>query len=245
MPDDQPMMTSTPLPTSPSVVEPIEQSAAAPKRRPFVRRAWGPLFEARTWKETVALLVALPLGTVWFTALVTGLSLSAGLMITIVGLPLLLLVLLLGRAIAAVERGVAGALLDLDVEPFAPLRTDGSAWARLGQALSDPPSWKGVGYGVLALPFGIATFTTTVVLWSVAAGMATFPITQLWMSGQDDVPVDLEPFVEGWGRVGSTAAIGVAGLALLAVTPRGIHALASVQRRVVTTLASAGARREA
>jgi hypothetical protein len=69
-----------------------------------------------------------------------------------------------------------------------------------------------------------------VVLWSVSAAMTTFPVYQAWMSNSGDVPDRLAPFVQGWGRVGATAAVGLVGLGLLALTPRLVHWLADTQR---------------
>jgi hypothetical protein len=207
--------------------------------RSTLRRWYGPLFHARTWKETAALLLALPIGIVWFTVAVTGLAVSASLLITLVGLPLLLLVLAFGRSVGAVERAGAKALLDLDLDPFPPLEHGPTLWATVRSRLSDGPSWKGLAYSVVSLPIGIVTFTAAVVVWAVTAGMVAFPLYQFWMSDTDDVPDALSAFVEGWGRVASVAAIAVIGLALLALAPRIIHGLTQIQRKIFRSWLSA------
>ena len=208
--------------------------------RAAVRRWFGPLLHATTWKETAALLLALPTGVVWFTVATTGLSVAAGLLITVVGLPLLLLVLRVGRLVAAAERVIARRLLDLELAPPPPVRTSGPLWTRVRSASADRPSWKGLAYAVVSLPVGIVSFTITVVLWAVTVAMVSFPATQVLMSGTDDVPDALSSLVHGWGRVGASTAIGVVGLALVAVTPRLVHHLADVQRRLLRGMLSGG-----
>jgi len=54
-------------------------------------------FRARVWKETLYLLLDLPVGVVGFTLVVTGLSLAFGLLITLLGIPVLAATLLLAR----------------------------------------------------------------------------------------------------------------------------------------------------
>src|SRR6476659_4528690 len=77
---------------------------ASPRRAGNTVVGWyRPLVRARTWKESTALLLGLPFGIAWFTILVTGLSVSAGLLITLVGIPLLVLTVAFGRVIGIVE----------------------------------------------------------------------------------------------------------------------------------------------
>ena len=207
--------------------------AASAQRGGVVRRCYRPLVHARTWKETASLLVALPIGTLWFSVVVTGLSLSAGLLVTLVGLPLLVGVVVGGRVIGAVERSLARTLLDTDLPAPAPVDRAGSVWARGRRMLRDGPGWRGLAYGVLALPLGILTFTAAVVTWTVAGALAAFPVYAAFIGSADldDVPEVFEPFVHGWGRVGSTVGLAVVGVLLLAVAPRIIHRLAAAQRR--------------
>jgi hypothetical protein len=209
---------------------------AVPARRGGVLRRWyGPLAQPRTWKETASLLVALPVGTLWFSIVVTGLSLSAGLLITLVGLPLLVAVVAGGRVIGRVERAMARPLLHIDLPAPTPIDRTGSVWVRGRRTLRDGPGWRGLAFGLLALPVGVLTFTAAVVTWTVAGALAAFPVYGAFISGADlDVPEVLDPFVHGWGRVGSTIGVTIAGVLLLALAPRIIHRLADCQRRFVS-----------
>jgi hypothetical protein len=200
-----------------------------------LRRWYRPLVAARTWKETASLLVALPIGAFWATAVITGLSVSVGLLVTLLGLPLLVAVIAFGRVIGATERSMARVLLDTDVTAPAAVDRTGSVWARGRRMMRDGPGWRGLAYGALALPVGVLTFTAAVVTWTVAGALAAFPVYGAFISGSDldDVPEVLEPLVYGWGRVGATIGIAAVGVLLLALAPRIIHRLADLRRRVV------------
>ena len=72
------------------------------------------------------------LGTAYFTALVVLLSLAAGLLVTLLGIPLLILTLLAARGIGHLERARARALLG--VETPAPSGHRAGLWPRLRDA---------------------------------------------------------------------------------------------------------------
>ncbi len=72
----------------------------------------GPYAELRTWRAFAYLLLGLPLGIIEFTFIVTGMSLGIGMIITIVGIPILIGVLYLARGLATMERELASSLLD-------------------------------------------------------------------------------------------------------------------------------------
>ena len=63
-----------------------------------LKRLFGVVTNPQSYLNIVYLLLAFPLGTFYFVFLVTGLSLGAGLSITLLGIPLLGLVLEIGRA---------------------------------------------------------------------------------------------------------------------------------------------------
>ncbi len=96
-----------------------------------------PLVQARTWKETLHLLIDLPLGIAWFTIIVTGIALGAGLIpLMLIGLVVLFLTLQFVRVVSAIERARAKALLDADIaNPFLPIgEIDGLVATNQGRA---------------------------------------------------------------------------------------------------------------
>ena len=142
-----------------------------------VARALRAPFEARTWRETFHLLFNLPVGIVTFTLIVTGLATGLGMLITLVGIPILFVTMYVSRWMASVERARAKLFLHVDVP--APYRADPAPdkWWRVHVArFTDPATWVEVGYHLLMLPVGIFTFTVTVVFWSVGLSLLTFPL---------------------------------------------------------------------
>ncbi len=200
---------------------------------------YGPLATARPWKRSVHLLLDLPLGIVWFTWAVTLLVTGGGLLITLVGIPLLAFTVMSGRWIASVERARSRALLDDDPPAPAPLVHEPGAWPWTKAALTDRAGWKALGYGLVMLPWGVLTFTVTVTVWSLALGLVALP-TFDW--ALPDGAFDWGSYrLTGPGLVGAYVGCFVLGLALLAATPRIVAGLAEVDRRLVRLLLSRNA----
>ncbi|MEU6492951.1 sensor domain-containing protein [Streptomyces sp. NPDC046984] len=139
------------------------------ERPPPARMALG----GHTWREIAHLLANLPVSLVGFTYVVTVLSTGVGMTATVIGLPLLALGLLGARQLGKLERARARALLGVRVEEPSPLplRRGGGTLQRMWLALKDPVGWRTVLYEFIRLPWGIATFTVTLVslfvLWPV------------------------------------------------------------------------------
>jgi hypothetical protein len=143
---------------------------------PAWRVALRPLITARGWTSLTHHLLGLPLGTAYFIWLVTGLSTGLGLAITIVGLPLLTLVLAATRPLLVFERGLANALLGSDLPPVA-VAPQAEGWlGRLKAYWTDGTTWRGVGYLLARFPIGTATFVVAVTAYSVALWCLAAPL---------------------------------------------------------------------
>jgi signal transduction histidine kinase len=197
----------------------------------WLRRAAQPLLRWRTYTETLYQLLNLPIGIALFTAFVVLLSVSAGLAITLIGIPLLLLTIAAGRVVGIVERGRARLLLGANYRGKPWPRFQGSWWQKFKTAISDLPGWGGIGYGLLMLPWGIATFVSTVVLWSVGIGGITSPIW-VWTS---DIQIDGTDVNGGWRALLMVGAV-VGGALVLLATPWVIRGIATADRWLVRTL---------
>src|SRR5215212_7388691 len=158
---------------------PPPPTTASKSSSPVIRALRAP-FEARTWKETIYLLLNMPLGIVTFTVIVTGVSLGFGLLITLIGIPILIALLYVSRAMGWFERGRAAVLLDAEVPtPYRADPVDVPWWrVQLGRA-KDPATWAELGYHLLLLPIGVVTFTIVVTLWSLALGFLVAPLVGL------------------------------------------------------------------
>jgi hypothetical protein len=137
-----------------------------------------PYRELHTYRVGGYLLLGLPLGIVEFVAVVTGLSVGFGLLITLLGMPVLVLTLLGARATAAFERELARALLDAPMPRHQPRldRSTGFFWRRLVALVTDRDTWSSVAFLLLRLPLGILDFTVVVTLVSLALGGFAQPI---------------------------------------------------------------------
>ena len=167
------------------------------------------------------LVLGLPLGIVTFTVAVTGLSLGAGLAITLAGLPVLLVTLLAVRALAALERTRAGWLLGVPIQGRERQLT-GSLWERTRAILSDPASWRDTLWSLVLLPVGIAGFTLAVTLWATALGFLTSP-AWYWALPSDDETI---PLLDSTS-LGYSVLRVLIGLALLPTTAVACRALAA------------------
>ncbi|MET8410728.1 sensor domain-containing protein [Streptomyces sp. NPDC005195] len=137
-------------------------------RLPSPRLALG----RRTWQEIAHLLANLPVSIFGFVYVVTMVSTGSALAVTVVGLPLLAGGLLGARQLGKLERARARALLGLRIDEPSPLpvrRTGFFSW--LWSSLKDPVGWRTVLYDLIRLPWGVLTFTVTLVslfvLWPV------------------------------------------------------------------------------
>src|SRR3954447_3860829 len=100
------------------------------------------LRDARTYKRLAYIVVALPLATLYFSVLVTGLSAGVGAAVTLLGIPVLIATMFAWRWMAALERALARSLLGEDLPPpYRPLPPTGW-WRRLRVRLADPATWK-------------------------------------------------------------------------------------------------------
>jgi hypothetical protein len=144
-----------------------------------LRRFLGVVARPDSYRNIAFLLIGLPLGTVWFTVLITGVSVALSmLVVALIGIPMLLGLWYVTRAFANVERGVAKSLLGRQLSRSsmnAPHR--GNLWVRLRSMSRDRERWRELGYVILRFPIGVATFTAAVTALATPLMVAYAPIT--------------------------------------------------------------------
>ncbi len=122
-------------------------------------------YERGTWKEVAHLLGNFPMGLIGFVYVVVMVVLGVGLSVTVVGLPLLATGLLGARQLGKAERARARALLGVRIEEPTPIPASpskhGGFFPWLWTSLRDPVAWRNVLYEFVRLPWGILTFTVT------------------------------------------------------------------------------------
>ncbi len=187
--------------------EVVVNRALRPPRQPrpasALARFFGVAVDPRAWAAMFYMLLALPTGIFYFTWAVTGVSLSFGLMLLIIGLPLTVLFLATVRALSLVEGRIVEVMLGerMPRRPTYPPRHQ-PLLERVKQLFADPRTWGTLFYMVIMLPLGIFYFTLLVTCVSVGLGLALNPIVYLFsgiglININDDVwmaPLWLQPF---------------------------------------------------
>ena len=225
--------------------------AASPSPNPVVRALRAP-FELRSWKETIHLLLNMPIGIATFTIIVTGFALGFGLLITLIGIPILFALLYVSRAMGAFERVRAALLLDAEVpRPYRPDPPRDTWWrVHLGRA-TDPATWIEMAYHLLLLPIGAITFAIVVTFWSLGLLLFFVPILGWSVPGGVEV-VDAwvmitltdSPNTITLGTPGSDyswvidapwefAIVALIGVGILFLTPWVIRGVATANRALV------------
>ena len=153
------------------------RAPASPKRKSLLGQFFGVAVDPRTYGALFYMLLSLATGVIYFTVVTTGISLSLGLLILIIGIPLLVLFLGLIRVLSLVEGRIVEVLLG-ERMPRRPLYTQrGKGWLeRIKEMFTDGRTWTAMLYFLLMMPLGTAYFTIAVTGLSVAVSMILLPI---------------------------------------------------------------------
>ena len=148
----------------------------------FLKKHFGVVAREETYLNLIYLLLAFPLGTVYFVFLVTGISVGIGTAIIWIGVPILLAVFAASWGLAMFERMLAEVLLREDIPPMSRHEdAERSAWERLKAHLTNRVTWTSLVYLFLKFPIATLFFTIAVAVVATALGMIIAPfIYKLW-----------------------------------------------------------------
>ncbi|MCD9046397.1 sensor domain-containing protein [Luteimonas sp. MHLX1A] len=155
--------------------------APPPKSRDsLLGRFFGVAADPRAYASLFYMVLALATGIFYFTWVVTGLSLSAGLAILIIGIPFVILFFGSVRILSLVEGRIVEVMLG-ERMPRRPLYNarGRSILQRIGDMFTDPRSWSTLLYMLLMLPLGVIYFTIAVTLGSLSLTMLLSPLALL------------------------------------------------------------------
>lgn len=199
------------------------------------------ILTGRTWRETLHLILDLPLGVLSFSYVVSLLCFGLGTAMTFLGLPILVACVGGARGFATMERARARALLGEDVPAptaVAPPRPGFVGWIR--GMLGNGANWRAALYAFLLLPMGVLGFTLAVTLWSVGVSAALYPLYQwvfptyvgwpgyrLWENDGHS------HYVSTWPEIAATC---VAGIVLILLATQVVRGLAAVRRAMARGL---------
>ena len=135
---------------------------------------FGVIGDPRAYGALMYMLLSLVTGIFYFTWTVTGISLTAGFIILIIGLPFALLFLGSVRVLSLVEgrivEGLLGIRMPRRLPPTSP--ADETIWARIKNAIIDVRTWSSMFYMLLMLPLGVFYFTIAVTGMCLSLGLA-------------------------------------------------------------------------
>jgi uncharacterized membrane protein len=194
---------------------------------------FGVFLDPRAYTSLFFMLLSLLTGIIYFVFAVTGLSLSAGLAVLVIGVPFFLLFVALSRVLSLAE----GRLIEAMTGERMPRRPvyPGSAlrfWPRMGLMLKDRRTWTTLAYFILKLPIGILYFVIAVVGLSVSISFIVAPFASilgragLFGLGGVQVFSNVEPWILGSGvALPLMLLLGVIMLTSLMHVARGIGRL--------------------
>ena len=193
-----------------------------------LKRLFGVVTNPQSYLNIVYLLLAFPLGTFYFVFLVTGLSLGVGLSITLLGIPLLGLVLGGSWALCRFERGAAIIMLKVDIPAGSPQPESSGLWSRVKVLLKDRVTWTGMLYLLLKFPLGIASFTIVVTLIAVSLALLAAPILYIY--------VDINLAIWYVDTLSEAFALTLIGVALSFISLHLMNGMAYVSGRMARVL---------
>jgi uncharacterized membrane protein len=186
-----------------------------PQRHSVLGRFFGVAADPHTYGALFYLLLALVTGIFYFTWAVTGVSLSGGLSVLIIGIPFIVLFLGSVRGLSLLEGRIVETMLGVRMprRPPYPAQQGLPLLKRIGAMFTDGRTWTTLFYMLLMLPLGIIYFTITVTLLSLSLGLIGSPFAKAF--GWNVINMDFDGFSyygPGWfGTIG----LCLAGIVLL------------------------------
>lgn len=200
----------------------------------FPARFFGVMADPKAWGALLYLLFfAMFSGTIYFTWAVTGISLSLGLIVLIVGLPFIGLFVLSVQGIALVEGRVVEALLGVRMprRPIFPGKKMGW-WPRFKALVSQRHTWFSILYMIVQFPLGTAYLAVFVSLLSLSLYGIAIPILELGFDIHPVVFNSVEVYTPAWAM--PLTVIG--GILLIILTMHLAKLLGKTHGRLAKTL---------
>jgi uncharacterized membrane protein len=206
----------------------------APQRRSSIGRFFGVAADAHTWGALFYMLLALATGIFYFTWVVTGISLSAGFSVLIIGIPFVVLFFGSVRGLSLLEGRIVETMLGVRMprRPPYPAQQGLPLLKRIGAMFTDARSWSTLLYMLLMLPLGIVYFTLAVTLLSVSIAFVGAPVVMAlngfghwFVDGMATIDWGMGAHVPGWSDAIALCVIGIVLLFATLHLVRGIGRL--------------------
>lgn len=182
------------------------------------------------WRGIAHLLLTFPVGVVALVGLVAGIATGGGMLITLLGVPILVLTMLGWRYLGRFERWRANALLGTSIPPLPFRREQGQPWQWLGlkSRLLNPMTWRSLLYVATLFPVGVAALVAVSLLFAIPIGLVSAP---LFYERRDY-------HIGSWNieTIPEALALFVAGVLLFFVALLALRGLSWLQRRYTELL---------
>lgn len=156
---------------------PFSQAKPESDDRNPAQRFVGVLIEPRAYAALFFMLFSMITGIIYFTWAVTGISLSVGLLVTILGLPFFGLFVFSVQGLSLVEGRLIEALLGIRMpRRTASYRSGKGIWGKFKARVSDRRVWTTIFYLILKLPLGVISFSVFVVLLAYGLQLILLPV---------------------------------------------------------------------
>jgi uncharacterized membrane protein len=174
----------------------VNRALRAPPPRPrksVPGRFFGVIADPRAYTAMFYMLLSLATGIFYFTWVVAGASMSAGLAVLIIGIPFVILFFGSVRILSLVEGRLVEVMLG-ERMPRRPLYAERGKplMRRIADMFTDPRTWSTMLYFLAMLPLGIVYFTLIFTLVAVSLAFIATPFA-VWFFG-----ADAGVSVDGW-----------------------------------------------
>lgn len=133
----------------------------------------------RFFSNLCYLLVSMPLGILYFTFAVTGISLGVGTSIIYIGIPILAITLICAEKIVELEKIIAVKILDKNINTVTRninlIRGEGIV-KRMIVIIKDSKKWKSICYCIIKLPISIVHFVVVTCSMTLSLGITFQPV---------------------------------------------------------------------
>lgn len=210
----------------------ITRALRTPPRKPAsspLGKFFGVIADPRAYASLFYMLLSMATGIFYFTFVVTGVSLSLGLSILIIGIPIALLFLGLVKVLSLVE----GRLVEVMLGERMPRRPDYPTaglgfWARVRDLVSDSRTWTTMLYFLMMLPLGIIYSTVVVTGLSLSISFIAAPVLRLFESSWigylafDEITIDGGIYFLSVPWLALMFVVGIAGFFAMLHLARGV-----------------------
>ncbi|MEI9930515.1 MAG: sensor domain-containing protein [Rhizomicrobium sp.] len=174
---------------------PFPKSEGAPERR---YGFFNVVSDPRTYGALLYMLLSLVTGIFYFTWTVTGMALTLGFAILIIGIPFALLFIGSIRVLSHIEGRIVEGLLGVRMPRRLPPATpaDETLFARIRDGLTDIRTWSSMFYFLLKLPLGVLYFVIAIVGLAASLGMTASCFYALITNDASHIQIDDVPWLE-------------------------------------------------